>query len=364
MFDKITIVGLGLIGGSMAAAFKRKHVEAEITGVDRREIVETAVRKGFIDNGHSSDALATALEGADLVVLATPIQSILQLLSQIAPLLKTGCLVTDVGSTKRTIVHRAAHVFPSGAHFAGGHPMTGSEARGIAAADPFLFENAYYVLTENDLVPEILQRKLVRLLETIGARVLFLPADVHDELAAAVSHLPQVLAISLMHYAAAENEKNPMYLKLAAGGFRDMTRIASSPYAVWEHIFKTNKDNVCRAIDEFMKHLGEVRKKLETDALEGVFEKAGRDRLSIPKDTRGFLNPHFDVSVVVEDKPGVLASITGILAEAEINIKDIEILKVREGDAGTLRMAFASQAERGRAVAHLAQNGFVVTERD
>jgi len=364
LFEKITIIGLGLIGGSLAAAFKRKNISAEIIGVDENVVLEKASAAGLIASGFGLGKIEQAVGGADLIFLATPIQSVFDLLPHVGKYAKAGTLISDVGSTKRLIVAEAAKCLPANVYFLGGHPMTGSEKKGLDAADPFLFENSYYVIAESPDVPTTLQDGFVRLIEYIGAKVICMQADVHDEVAAVVSHLPQLLAVALMTHVASLNDENSMYLKLAAGGFQDMTRVASSPYSTWEHILKTNTGNIRRALDSFVGTLTDVGNLIADDSLEQIFERAARDRLSIPKDMRGFMHPHFDVSVVVEDKPGILAEITGILAGTNLNIKDIEILKVREGDAGTLRMAFASKQERQEAVRVLRQRYFQVTERD
>lgn len=240
--------------------------------------------------------------------------------------------------------------------------MAGSEKTGLDHIDPFLFENAIYVLT-NHSASDDLVKKYVGIIEIIGASVLFLTPAEHDEIAAVVSHLPQMLAVTLMNYAAKRNNNNPAYLKLAAGGFRDMTRIASSPFDVWADICKTNAENIEFAIEQLMTDLSASKNLLtENRQLQSFFETAARNRLSIPKDSRGFLRPQFDISVIIEDKPGMIASIAAILADEEINIKDIEILKMREGDAGTMRLAFQNETDREAALKLLAQKSFEVAK--
>jgi len=242
--------------------------------------------------------------------------------------------------------------------------MAGSEKTGLDHIDPFLFENAIYVLT-NHSASDDLVKKYVAIIEIIGASVLFLTPAEHDEIAAVVSHLPQMLAVTLMNYAAKRNNNNPAYLKLAAGGFRDMTRIASSPFDVWADICKTNAENIEFAIEQLMTDLSASKNLLTENhrQLQSFFETAARNRLSIPKDSRGFLRPQFDISVIIEDKPGMIASIAAILADEEINIKDIEILKMREGDAGTMRLAFQNETDREAALKLLAQKSFEVAKR-
>lgn len=362
-FDKIAIVGLGLIGGSLAAAFRRKKVSDTIIGIDYESVINKALNLNLIDKGYGKDLRDEGLRKVDLIILATPIKTILKLLPKLGEQVRPGTLITDVGSTKEKIVNMAASSLPQGVYFLGGHPMTGSEKRGLENNDPFLFENAVYVLTESNLVPNELIEEFVEIIECIGAKVIVLPSKFHDELAAVVSHLPQILAVTLMHYASKLNRKHAVYLKLAAGGFQDMTRVASSPYEIWADICKSNSENIKSAIDQFIAELKSTKHLISNSKLESIFNEAAQNRLSIPKDTRGFLRPHFDISIVVEDKPGMIAAISTPLARENINIKDIEVLKVREGDAGTLRLAFENELEREEAMQLLKKNGFQVAKR-
>jgi len=363
-FEKTVIVGLGLIGGSLAAAFKRKGVLENIIGVDSDFVIRKAIKKKLITQGFEKHDLQKAVKDADLIILATPINQILKHLNLLPQFVKPGALITDVGSTKTVIVKEAQKHLPANVYFLGGHPMAGSERTGLAHSDHFLFENAIYVLAKPSEAPADLLKKYVRIIEKIGAQVLFLTPMEHDEIAAVVSHLPQMLAVTLMNYAAKMNNDNPAYLKLAAGGFRDMTRVASSPFDIWADICKTNTKNIELACQQIIKELS-ANKNLLTDnrQLKSFFETAARNRLSIPKDSRGFLRPHFDISIVIEDKPGMIASIATTLADEKINIKDIEILKIREGDAGTMRLAFENEKDRETALRLLAENDFEAAKR-
>lgn len=236
--------------------------------------------------------------------------------------------------------------------------MAGGEGRGVRWADPFLFENAVYVFTPSRPLPSDAMKELGNTIERIGAKILFLSPSMHDRVAAAVSHLPQMLAVTLMNMVAGHQEDSPFFLKLAAGGFRDMTRIASSPYDMWESVIETNRPEILTFMDEFIRSLERMKQHMIDGELKKQFQESARHRLSIPKDTKGFLKPHHDLLVRVEDKPGIIASISGALAAEGINIKDIEILKVREGDAGTLRLSFESPDARRGAKASLEKIGF------
>lgn len=345
----IGIVGVGLIGGSLGLALKRKIGHIEIIGIDDIAVIEEAVSLGAIDQGFSREDMGKGISQADVVFICTPINEIINLLPSIAQHIKSGALVTDVGSTKTQIVRNAEKFFSNDRYFLGGHPMTGSEYRGVQWSDALLFENTVYVLTPSQQLPVTLTQSFGELIELLGAKVVFISPTMHDRVAAAVSHLPQLCAVTLMNLVAKQQKDSPLFLKLASGGFRDMTRIASSSYSIWNDILDTNQPEIIHFLNSLINELEQTRDKLSTGDLAEYFHDAGRHRLSIPRDTRGFLRPNYDLSIRVEDKPGVIADIATALAQLEINIKDIEVLKVREGDAGTIRLSLETQEERLKA---------------
>ena len=359
----IAVIGVGLIGGSLGLAFKRLGIGGRIVGISRKETLEEALRLGAIDEGVSYDQSPDVLKAADATFLCTPIHRILELLPNIAKFAKQGAIVTDVGSTKTEIVALAEQIFPPDVHFIGGHPMAGSESRGVQAADPFLFQNAIYVLTPSRGTPLESVERLMNLVERLGARVAVMDASAHDRIAAAVSHLPQMMAVALMGVVGKLSEENPLFLRMAAGGFRDMTRIASSPYEIWKDICRTNAGPIAAAIDAYIDGLKALKMRIADEALAEDFRFANVTRGIIPRDSKGFLRPLYDVLVVVEDRPGMIAEISVPLAEAAVNIKDIEVLKVREDEGGTLRLAFGTEQEARRAVDLLEGKGFVARVR-
>ncbi len=363
MFNTIVIIGVGLIGGSFGLAVRRKYPKARIVGVSSRAAITSALEMGAITEGCGYEEMESAIKDADLVVLCTPINRIQGLLTVLARSVKKGTLVTDVGSTKRAITSHAANVMPGDVYFIGGHPMTGSEKRGVHAADPFLFQNAIYVLCPANGVPEDITSSFSTFLECIGAAVVIMDAGIHDRIAAAVSHLPQIIAVALVKMVGESDSDTAPYLRLAAGGFRDMTRIASSPFSMWDDIFRTNNDAVKEAVDMFIGHLVKIKERIGIQELGEDFEVANITRGNIPKDTKGFMKTLFEVLMVVEDKPGVIADISGKLADAGINIKDIEVLKVREGEGGTLRLAFDGEKEAEKAIDILVSNGYTTRMR-
>ena len=362
MIERITICGLGLIGGSLAMAWKRARPELHLTAFDRREVLRQAREPGVVDA--TAEDVAEAVAEADLVVLSAPLRGILYLLEEIGPHLKPGTRVTDVCGVKRPIMAHAREMLPESVTFIGGHPMAGSERRGLANADPFLFENATYVLCPppgSDATR--LQREhedLLELIRLLGARVLVLDAERHDAIAAAVSHLPQLLAVLLVNTAAELSKGDETFLQLAAGGFRDMTRIASSPFDLWRDVLFANEGPLLDTLGHFAANLQRLRNRIieeDEQALAEAFEQARRTRARIPRDTKGFLHPLADVYVRIEDRPGALYRITRTLYEAGLNIQDIELLKVREGTGGTFRLGFATEADADRACEALRQAG-------
>ncbi len=349
-FETIVIVGVGLIGGSLGLAIRHRHPKSRIIGVSSTAAIENALEMGAITEGCGYEELTDVVGDADIVLLCTPIQRIKALLTVLSTSVQPGVLVSDVGSTKGEITRHAESVLPEGVYFIGGHPMTGSEKRGVHAGDPFLFQNAMYVLCPARGVPDNLVAHLSEFLSETGARMITMDADLHDRIAAAVSHLPQMIAVSLVNMIGEVSNDSAPYLQLAAGGFRDMTRIASSPFVLWDDICRTNKRAIKEAIDTFITHLANLKERIGTPEFGEDFEIANITRANIPRDTKGFLQALHEVLVVVEDKPGVIAHIATELARIDINIKDIEVLKVREGEGGTLRLAFEREEEACQAI--------------
>ena len=360
----MAILGVGLIGGSLALAFKRAHAVSRVLGVSRPSTIGRALELGVIDEGFPREKASEALARADLVVLGAPVSIIVEQLGQLGPLFSSGATVTDVGSTKRAIVEAARRSLPENIHFVGGHPMAGSENTGVEEADPFLFQNAVYVLTPARDSDSDAAARYCELVQRIGARVVVMTPERHDRIAATISHLPQMLAVSLMDLAAELNARDSATLQLAAGGFRDLTRIASSPFDIWRDICATNADQITDLIDLFIQRLGLLRDKVGREALAADFEQAGRSRALIHRDAKGFISRLWQVVVTAPDEVGVILKIAGGLASHKINIKDIEVLKVREGEGSTIMLGFASQSERHEAMAVLHGLGFPCRERE
>ncbi len=352
--QNIVIVGVGLIGGSLGLACKQLGIGNKIIGVSRPDTLEAAKAIGVIDEGYDYSSLENGVSNGGLVFLCTPILRILELLPPVLMAAPAGAIVSDVGSTKREIVARATSVGREDVFFVGGHPMAGSEHSGVSAADPFLFQNAIYVITPTPAVPPEIGGRLLALVKALGAMPMEMAPDAHDRAAAAVSHLPQMMATTLVGMVGRIKEREGLPMQMAAGGFRDLTRIASSPFDMWRDICQTNAGQIIEMIDLFLEEMSSVRKTIDGEELGSHFEYANEVRGRIPKDSKGFLHPLFEVLLVVEDQPGVIARVSNLLANARINIDDIEVLKVREGEGGTIRLGFDTQ--------QIAQEAFSILE--
>ncbi len=359
-FKRITIIGVGLIGGSLGLAIKKHFPVAHVVGVDRKGVLKRALERGAIDMAETS--VAHAVQDADLVFLATPLSVIVRHLPILARSCKPSTVVSDVGSVKLQVARRAAKQFPHG-NFIGGHPMAGVELSGIEAAHPLLFENAIYVLAPTTLNPRPLVRRLGNFLGELGARVVLLDPKTHDEVASAVSHLPQLAAVALMNVVGQRHGTARNYLRLAAGGFRDITRVASSRSDIWKDILAINTGEIQKSLRLLIRELGFYSRLLQKQSksrLISEFVHARRLRSRIPKTMKGFLHPLAEVYVFVHDKPGALARLATALAREKVNIKDIELMKVREGSGGTFKLAFDSAQISKRAERILKKAGFEI----
>ncbi len=351
----VTVVGVGLIGGSICSGLKNKGVY--VKGVSSPGSIEKAQRMGIIDQGFDYSAVGEAVRGSDTVFICTPLFDITRRIPEVFEHVERGTIVTDVGSTKKAICCVAESSVKRGTYFIGGHPMAGSEKRGVENANPFLFYDAVWVLTPIKGPSKGIVRRLSDLLNLLGAKVMIIPPDLHDRIAASVSHLPQLLAVSLVNHLA--SKKSDIYRSLAAGGFRDMTRIAASDYGVWRDIIKMNRDEIREALKDFHKRLGEVIENLDNDRyLQDAFINARREKETIPRYTKGFLKPLVDVRVSVKDRPGELGRITNTIYYHGINIKDIEIINVREGEGGVLRLGFTEEKDASHAAQALRDIGY------
>lgn len=361
----MVIAGVGLIGGSIGLGIKQRGLAARVIGYDLDPVVlEAAVGLGAVDSVRLSPG--AWLADADLVILAAPTLSLEPLLKSIAPHLSVSTVVTDVGSVKQPITSSARALRADGsltARFVGGHPMAGSERGGVLNADPALLENAVWVLTpEADTDAQALGA-VKSFVEALGARPLEVPPDQHDELVATVSHLPYLAAVALTTLID-DGDERALKSLLAAGGFRDLTRVASGDPRMSRDMLSGNRAAVARALRAFRQRLDELEAVLGSpEALLEQAEAAKRTRDGIPIVRRGLLPTRHEAVVAVPDRPGEFARITAALADASVNIKDFEVLGVRES-GGAVRIAFEQPAELDRGAEVLRAAGYEVRTRN
>lgn len=274
MFNRVAIVGLGLIGGSIGLALHRARGAREVTGYDlRKGVTDSARRIGAIDQPYN--ALADAVRGAELIILATPVGAMRSLLQNIGAFASPGAVVTDVASTKSQVINWAEEFLPAQVSFVGGHPMTGKESSGVEAADATLFQNRIYCLTPTRRTPAVAIDKVSQLVEALGARVRFLEPTEHDGQVAGVSHLPFVASAALMNTVAAGSAWGDASV-LAAGGFRDVTRLAAGDPQMYRDICLTNSEALTRWLNEYIRTLQELRDRIAAhdNSLDETFARA------------------------------------------------------------------------------------------
>ena len=360
MTMRVALLGTGLIGGSIGLALRRVPDVEEVVGYDLDPAVrDQALARGAADR--ITATAATAVTGADIVFVAAPVGAIPRLVEEAASSLKSGAVVTDVGSTKSRVVMEVAKSLPDGVTFIGGHPMAGTEEEGIEAADPALLEGCWWILTPTEHVEATAYRALHSLLSRLGARVMALDAERHDDLMAVISHLPHLTATTLMNLAAERGEEHAGLLSLAAGGFRDVTRVAASNPDIWLDICAENSEAIAAVLREFAGRLLELSELVESgnaSDLRKRFLSAREARRNLPgKQVDGEL---VELLVRVPDRPAVLAEVTTTVGDLGINIEDLQITHSEEGGRGTLRLLIIGRGAATKVQDALSSRGYDV----
>lgn len=363
---KVAVLGVGLIGGSLALSLK-KDERVEITGFDvDKDRLELAQQKGVIDRGTTQ--LAEAVVDADFIFLCAPVNKLYELISflRYTPL-KKGAIISDTGSVKKPVVEYGTGFEERGVYVIGGHPMAGSHKSGVEAAHELLFENAYYVLTPLEGTPQDKVDELTSLLSHTRAKIVVMNPQEHDRVVGAISHFPHIVAAALVNLVADYDQDNAWYHRLAAGGFRDITRIASSNPQMWRDIIANNRDVLISLIDDWNHSMEQTRQLLvenKTEEIEQFFHKARQYRDGLPERKRGALSPIFELSVDVPDHPGVIGRVTTLLGEKEISITNIKILETREDIMGVLQISFRNEPDLLKAQQCLQDEGYRVYTRE
>lgn len=360
---KILVAGLGLIGGSLAKAIaKDKH--HDVLGYDiHKATLDFAIMHGIIDKAYLD--FPTAAKEAEVIILAAPITETIALMTALDQIdLKQQVIVTDTASVKGAIIETAEKLTNKNISFIGGHPMAGSHKRGIEAAKAHLFENAIYVLSPSiRSTPEMLET-LKEILQPTKSKFVILKSEEHDEMTGVVSHFPHLIASSLVHQAKKWEGAHAYLPNLAAGGFRDITRIASSNPAMWQDIFYHNRGKMSLLLGEWIEEMTYLKDLVDhnhTNSMIEYLHSAKNYRDGIPDKTRGAIPAFYDLYVDIRDQAGAIANVAQLLADKKISIKNIEILEVREGIVGVLRLSFYSQKAQKKASEYLTENGYDTT---
>lgn len=357
-------IGLGLIGGSIAKAIRLRIPDARLIAYDiNKSSLELALTEHTIDE--SCSAIGNAFSGCDYLFLCAPVSCNAENLLALKPHLSPDTILTDVGSVK-TGIHEQVGLAGLQAQFIGGHPMAGSERFGYQNANASLLENAYYILTPSEEVPSEKVEAYRTLVETIGAIPLILSCGEHDYVTAAISHLPHVIAASLVNLVKSCDSEEGVMKMIAAGGFKDITRIASSSPEMWQQICLTNADNIVKLLRTYIQYLGCIADYIDDhnkDSLRLFFDTARNYRESFISAPSGPIKAEYVFTVDIADKPGAIAAIASLLAMHDVSIKNIGINHNRELAEGALRIEFYSQDTLSRAMEVMTEHGYKIHTR-
>lgn len=354
---KIGIIGLGLIGGSLARALRNLYVN-KIVAVDQSATcIEQALAEGIIDNGDAN--LSEVIFSCDVIFICTPVSHTASYLAHLSQYVKQDCIITDVGSTKAAIMEYVENL-DNAITFIGGHPMAGTEKSGYDAGYSHLFENAYYILTPCKNV-KIEQLEFVKVLVTkIGAIPVIMDPIEHDRVAGAISHVPHIIASALVNMVKACDASNGIMQMLAAGGFKDITRIASSNPYMWQSITMNNSAFIISLLEKYSDLLLEIRDEIynkDAAALLDFFQNAKAYRELFSSSQKGSILPIYEIKVDVPDKPGIIGEIATLLGYGGINIKNMNISNSREFEQGCLTITLPDNSSKDKAFEILINSG-------
>ncbi len=358
---RVTIIGLGLIGGSLARALRAKTAISEIIAVDSDpSALKHALEHGTIDKG--LDVPDNSVCSSDIIFICTPVTQAFAYIDMLAPKVNGETIITDVCSTKSEIIEyvEKTHAAPK---FIGGHPMAGTERSGYINSFAHLFENAYYILTPAAGASQEDIQTLSTVVGSIGAIPMVMTAEEHDRAAGSISHLPHVLAAALVNLVKQADQGSGKMQTLAAGGFRDITRIASSNPGLWENIVLSNKRQLLSIMKQLNELLDEFTGFLENGCSEQIYEffhQAGQFRDSLADNGHGLLPSIHKLIVDVQDRPGIIGEIATILGHNNINIKNINVANSREFEQGCLIITLSDIESVNIAFDLLLQTGYKV----
>lgn len=365
---KIGFIGFGLIGGSIARALKQYHPDYNLCAYYYRKDnisadLQAALSDSILDSVTFS--LTDEIADVDILFLCAPVLSNISYLKQLKSIIKPSCILTDVGSVKGNI-HKAVKELNLESQFIGGHPMTGSEKTGYLNSYAILLENSYYILTPTDCVPKEHVNLLYGLVKSLGSIPIILDPLEHDQITAAISHVPHIIAAQLVNLIREDENKADKMKLLAAGGFKDITRIASASPVMWQDICLTNRDEIIESLERYISSLETVKKALSSDNgdyLYEMFDLAGDFRNSIPNQSKGLIKRNYEIYLDIRDEAGAIATIATMLASNQISIKNIGIIHNREFQEGVLKIEFYEEEAKDKAVILLSRYNYRLYQR-
>ena len=364
MKEKVGFIGLGLIGGSLAKAIRTYFPDYEIVAFDKnKEALALASQESVIDV--AATTIDDNFRNCSYIFLCAPVAFNVAYLKQLTEYLNDACILTDVGSVK-TNIHEEVIKLGIEKYFIGGHPMAGSEKSGYANSKAMILENAYFVLTPSKEVSQEKIDKYEQLVSTIHALPIILDYKEHDYITGTISHLPHIIAATLVNYVKDSDTKSELMKRLAAGGFKDITRIASSSPTMWQHICLKNKDNISQILASYIKYLEEVKSMIDSGDGQAIYDWFDSSRIyrnSLPGASSGPIKKAFEVYGDIIDEAGGIAAIATILASNGLSIKNIGIVHNREFEEGVLRIEFYDESSSKKAAELLQKFRYIVYER-
>lgn len=360
----IGFIGLGLIGGSIARGIRRVFPNYKIIGLDEeQETMQKALKEGIIDT--IATDCKRDFSDCSYVFLCAPVQYNIIYLKDLKDSIRKDCILTDVGSVKGEI-HKKIEELGMEDCFIGGHPMVGSEKAGFSYSSDRLVENAYYFITPTGQVSEEKVREFTGFIEELGALTIILNYEQHDAFTAAISHVPHIIAAELVHIVKGMDTDQGILKQLAAGGFKDITRIASSSPVVWEQISLSNKGNIKKLLTRARNHIDEIIEALDSEDhryLNDYFKEAGEYRDSVPDSAIGLMEKNYEIFIDIPDEPGTIATTTTLLALNHVSIKNIGIIHNREFEEGVFKIMLYDEESAKKAKKILRDKNYMIYER-
>ncbi len=364
----VGFIGFGLIGGSIARRLKELNPKNKLIAYNHKiDSISSSLEEALHDNvlDFVTKDLKRDFACCNLIFLCGPVLSNITYLSALKDIVMPDCLITDVGSVKSNI-HEAAHSLGLNQQFIGGHPMTGSEKTGYRNSSSMLLENAYYILTPTDETSDKDLSYMFGLVKDLGSIPLILDYSEHDDITAAISHVPHIIASALVNMVKNSDDVNHKMRSLAAGGFKDITRIASSSATMWQNICLTNTTSIRQFLKKYISSLEDIDHSLENldeDSIYSFFDTASEYRDSIRVSANGFIKNIYEIYLDIIDETGAIATIATLLATNLISIKNIGIIHNREFEQGVLRIEFYKEEALTNASNILKKYRYIVYER-